>query len=202
VRLRGDVFYHLEMHAITERYLQHFLEDCPRKHKCHSLTSICDAVARLTTRITQLAEHMRIHKKDYASRRGLEAVIAQRRALLQYLRRKDFGVYAQLISRLGLRDTYAKLVSLITQSPLQEAENTTGCCSRLVHSDVDCSQHLLRSVLEVRSCLVETDVSTVCRTGSRCRSSSDASAVPASRAVAAARRGAADALMRTTVNLY
>jgi ribosomal protein S15 len=68
-------------------------------------------VARLTTRISQLAEHMRIHKKDYASRRGLEAVIAQRRALLQYLRRKDFGAYAQLISRLGLRDTYAKLVS-------------------------------------------------------------------------------------------
>lgn len=71
------------------------------------------AVARLTTRITQLAEHMRIHKKDYASRRGLEAVIAQRRALLQYLRRKDFAAYAQLISRLGLRDTYAKLVSLL-----------------------------------------------------------------------------------------
>jgi small subunit ribosomal protein S15 len=71
------------------------------------------AVARLTTRITQLAEHMRIHKKDYASRRGLEAVIARRRALLQYLRRTDFGAYAQLISRLGLRDTYAKLVSLL-----------------------------------------------------------------------------------------
>ena len=77
------------------------------------------AVARLTTRITQLAEHMRIHKKDYASRRGLEAVIAQRRALLQYLRRKDFGAYAQLISRLGLRDTYAKLVS-----PLQTGFRT------------------------------------------------------------------------------
>lgn len=70
-------------------------------------------MARLTTRITQLAEHMRIHKKDYASRRGLEAVIAQRRALLQYLRRTDFGAYVQLISRLGLRDTYAKLVSLL-----------------------------------------------------------------------------------------
>lgn len=75
-----------------------------------------NAVARLTQRIYQLAEHMREHKKDYASRRGLEAVITQRRALLQYLRRKDFTVYAQLISRLGLRDTYVKLVSVLSGS--------------------------------------------------------------------------------------
>ena len=43
--------------------------------------------------------------------RGLEGMLTQRRKLLQYLRRKDFETYAMTISRLGLRDNYAKLVS-------------------------------------------------------------------------------------------
>lgn len=63
-------------------------------------------VALLTQKITDLAEHMRQHRKDYSSRRGLEAMLNQRRKLLQYLRRSRFDAYAVLISRLGLKDSY------------------------------------------------------------------------------------------------
>ena len=57
-----------------------------------------------------MADHMRVHRKDYHSRRGLEAMLNQRKSLLQYLRRKDFDSYAIVLSRLGLRDNYMKLV--------------------------------------------------------------------------------------------
>ena len=63
-------------------------------------------MALLTERIRGLAEHMRQHRKDYSSRRGLEALLTQRRTLLQYLRRSAFDKYAVLISRLGLKDSY------------------------------------------------------------------------------------------------
>jgi small subunit ribosomal protein S15 len=49
---------------------------------------------------------MRVHRKDYSSRRGLEALLNQRRKLLQYLRRSKFDKYAVLISRIGLKDSY------------------------------------------------------------------------------------------------
>ena len=58
-----------------------------------------------------MADHMRVHRKDYHSRRGLEAMLNQRKSLLQYLRRKDFDSYAIVLSRLGLRDNYMKLVT-------------------------------------------------------------------------------------------
>jgi small subunit ribosomal protein S15 len=60
-------------------------------------------IAILTTRIRQLTEHMKIHTKDYHSRRGLLIMVGKRRKLLQYLRNKDFGRYQGLIQRLGLR---------------------------------------------------------------------------------------------------
>ncbi|KAI3428583.1 hypothetical protein D9Q98_007405 [Chlorella vulgaris] len=63
-------------------------------------------VAALTKRIADMAEHMRQHRKDFSSRRGLEAMLNQRRSLLQYLRRSKFDKYAVLISRLGLKDSY------------------------------------------------------------------------------------------------
>lgn len=56
---------------------------------------------------------MRVHRKDYHSRRGLEAMLNQRKSLLQYLRRKDFDSYAIVLSRLGLRDNYMKLVRVL-----------------------------------------------------------------------------------------
>jgi small subunit ribosomal protein S15 len=60
-------------------------------------------IAILTTRIRQLTEHMKIHKKDFHSRRGLLIMVGKRRKLLQYLRNKDFSRYQSLIQRLGLR---------------------------------------------------------------------------------------------------
>jgi small subunit ribosomal protein S15 len=60
-------------------------------------------VAILTERINHLAEHLRTHKKDHASRRGLLKMVGKRSALLKYLTGKDWQRYRQLIERLGLR---------------------------------------------------------------------------------------------------
>jgi small subunit ribosomal protein S15 len=60
-------------------------------------------VALLTTRISELTEHLRSHPKDFHSRRGLLMMVGQRRRLLNYLSDKDIGRYRSLISRLGIR---------------------------------------------------------------------------------------------------
>lgn len=60
-------------------------------------------VAILTSRITTLTEHFKIHKKDNHGRRGLLMMVAQRRKLLDYLKRKDEARYTDLIKRLGIR---------------------------------------------------------------------------------------------------
>jgi len=60
-------------------------------------------VALLTSRIEQLTEHLRTHRKDFHSRRGLLMMVGKRRRLLNYLRNKDIERYRSLIARLGLR---------------------------------------------------------------------------------------------------
>ena len=60
-------------------------------------------VAILTERITNLTEHLKIHAKDFHSRRGLLMLVGRRRRLLDYLGRKDRTRYQTLIGRLGLR---------------------------------------------------------------------------------------------------
>ena len=60
-------------------------------------------IALLTARINELTEHMRTHKKDHASRRGLLMMVSKRNGLLTYLRRTDRERYLALIGRLGLR---------------------------------------------------------------------------------------------------
>ena len=60
-------------------------------------------VAILSERILNLTEHLKEHKKDYHSRRGLLMMVGQRRRLLDYLKRKDQSRYITLIGRLGLR---------------------------------------------------------------------------------------------------
>jgi small subunit ribosomal protein S15 len=60
-------------------------------------------VAVLTERITNLTEHLKTHRKDFASRRGLLMMVGRRRRLLDYLRRKEQSRYQTLIERLGLR---------------------------------------------------------------------------------------------------
>ncbi len=60
-------------------------------------------VALLTHRISYLTEHVKIHKKDHHSRRGLLILVGRRRSLLDYLKKKDIGRYRKLIEALGLR---------------------------------------------------------------------------------------------------
>lgn len=60
-------------------------------------------IAVLTERITNLTEHLRIHGKDHASRRGLLGQVSRRRRLLDYLDRTDRQKYRELIERLGIR---------------------------------------------------------------------------------------------------
>jgi small subunit ribosomal protein S15 len=60
-------------------------------------------VALLTTRINQLTEHLKIHKHDEHSRRGLLKLVGQRRRHLNYINRKNPDAYRELLKRLGLR---------------------------------------------------------------------------------------------------
>jgi small subunit ribosomal protein S15 len=60
-------------------------------------------IAILTASINQLTEHLRVHKKDHHSRRGLLIQVGQRRRLLNYLQGKDLERYRKLINELGLR---------------------------------------------------------------------------------------------------
>jgi small subunit ribosomal protein S15 len=60
-------------------------------------------IAVLTKRIQDLTEHLKTHKKDHHSRRGLLQMVGRRRRLLDYLRREDIERYRDLIGRLGLR---------------------------------------------------------------------------------------------------
>lgn len=60
-------------------------------------------VAIITERIKQISQHLDAHKRDHHSRRGLLMLVGQRRRLLKYLSREDFGRYQQLIAELGLR---------------------------------------------------------------------------------------------------
>ena len=60
-------------------------------------------VAILTYRIKELTEHLKTHKKDHHSRRGLLKMVGKRRGLLDYLKKKDIEAYRQLIEKLGIR---------------------------------------------------------------------------------------------------
>ncbi|SES68626.1 SSU ribosomal protein S15P [Natronincola peptidivorans] len=60
-------------------------------------------VALLTERINHLNEHLKLHKKDYHSRRGLLKMVGKRRNLLNYVKEKNIERYRELIEKLGLR---------------------------------------------------------------------------------------------------
>ena len=60
-------------------------------------------IALLTTRINELTDHFKTHKKDNHSRRGLLKMVSQRRSLLDYLKRTDIERYHEVVNRLGLR---------------------------------------------------------------------------------------------------
>jgi len=60
-------------------------------------------IAILTFRIKKLTEHLKSHKKDHHSRRGLLKMVGRRRGLLDYLMKKDINAYRELIEKLGIR---------------------------------------------------------------------------------------------------
>ncbi len=60
-------------------------------------------IALLTERINHLTEHLKNHKKDHHSRRGMLMLVGQRRGMLNYLRSKDIEAYRALIAKLGIR---------------------------------------------------------------------------------------------------
>lgn len=75
------------------------------QYKVHEKdTGSCEVqVALLSARISHLTEHLRVHRKDFHSRRGLLALASRRRKLLDYLKRHDLARYNELLQRLGLR---------------------------------------------------------------------------------------------------
>ena len=60
-------------------------------------------IALLTERINSLTEHFKAHKKDFHSRRGLLSLVGRRRRLLNFLKKKDFAKYEEILEKLGLR---------------------------------------------------------------------------------------------------
>ncbi|GAB4268763.1 MAG: 30S ribosomal protein S15 [Opitutales bacterium] len=67
-------------------------------------TGSCEVqIALLTARITHLTGHLRTHRKDFHSRRGMIAMISRRRKLLDYLKRHDLDRYKSIVKELGLR---------------------------------------------------------------------------------------------------
>ena len=60
-------------------------------------------IAVLSKRISDLTEHLKLHKRDHASRRGLLMLVGRRRRLLEYLRREDIDRYRGIVAKLGLR---------------------------------------------------------------------------------------------------
>ncbi|MDE0125929.1 MAG: 30S ribosomal protein S15 [Bryobacterales bacterium] len=60
-------------------------------------------IATLTHQILELTEHLKTHRKDFSSRRGLLKMVSRRRRLLRYLRRKSPGEYVRVVESLGLR---------------------------------------------------------------------------------------------------
>lgn len=80
-------------------------QDIITQHRLHESDTGSPEVqiALLTERINHLTEHLKVHKKDFHSRRGLLKMVGQRRRLLDYLMKTDIESYRQLIAELGLR---------------------------------------------------------------------------------------------------
>ena len=60
-------------------------------------------IAVLSKRISDLTDHLKLHKRDHSSRRGLLMLVGRRRRLLEYLRREDVSRYREIVAKLGLR---------------------------------------------------------------------------------------------------
>lgn len=91
--------------ALTRMLTKELKSELASEHRLHPTdTGSTDLqVALLTERIKQLTDHLREHRKDFHSRRGLMKLVGQRRRLLRYLSRREPARYKALIAKLGLR---------------------------------------------------------------------------------------------------
>jgi small subunit ribosomal protein S15 len=87
--------------ALEKEYKSSVMEEYSRHEKDTGSPEV--QVAILTKRIEQLTDHLRTHKHDESSRRGLLKMVGRRRRLLTYIRRKDFQRYSALIEALNIR---------------------------------------------------------------------------------------------------
>lgn len=83
----------------------HDKQEIMKKHARHASDTGSSEVqiALLSDRVAYLTEHMKTHKKDHHSRRGLLKMVSRRRKLLNYLKNNDLGRYKNIVSALGLR---------------------------------------------------------------------------------------------------
>ena len=87
--------------TVTVERRQQLIQDYQQSDKDTGSPEV--QIALLTERITELTEHLKTHKKDHASRRGLLKLVGRRSSLLKYLTRTDRERYQKVIARLGLR---------------------------------------------------------------------------------------------------
>jgi small subunit ribosomal protein S15 len=87
--------------SVTAEQKKKIVEDFGTSEKDTGKTDV--QIALITTRIQDLTEHLKLHKKDHHSRRGLLKLVGQRRRLLRYLKRKDLEGYRAVLAKLGLR---------------------------------------------------------------------------------------------------
>jgi len=87
--------------SIAKERIQELIKQFGTNEKDTGNTQV--QVAILTERITELTEHLKTHKKDHSTRRGLLKLVGQRRRLLKYLKNSELEAYRSLISALNLR---------------------------------------------------------------------------------------------------
>jgi small subunit ribosomal protein S15 len=87
--------------AITKEQRKKVITEYGENEKDTGSTEV--QIALLTERIKDLTEHLKLHKKDHSSRRGLLKLVGQRRRLLKYLKKTDLDTYRGLLEKLGLR---------------------------------------------------------------------------------------------------
>lgn len=86
---------------LTKEKKQKIIEDFKTKDEDTGSPEV--QIAILTSRINELNEHLKQHKKDHSSRRGMLKMVGTRSSLLKYVKNKDINRYREIISRLGLR---------------------------------------------------------------------------------------------------
>ena len=90
------------MSAITKERRAEIIKEFGKNEKDSGSAEV--QVALLTERIRHLTEHVKVHKKDNHTRRGLLKLVGQRRRLLGYIKKRDIVEYRELIAKLGIRD--------------------------------------------------------------------------------------------------